>query len=201
MNDPFSYNKNEMHILNNVREVVHIKYHTHAIGGICFGVIASAIISKGAFEPQQMALITTSSLVGSLFPDIDEPQSFLGRKIKPVSRLIKAVLGHRGFIHTPLFCFLLVGFMAFFLCNTPIIDVDISSKIICGFLIGFMSHLILDTITPKGIMWLFPLSRKYFSTQSEWLVKLIILTSTVWFVVSYYDLSPIIKGFIVNMLS
>ena len=46
--------------------------------------------------PPELAL----AALGSLLPDIDEPQSLLGRKLGFIAWPIKLVFGHRGFTHS-----------------------------------------------------------------------------------------------------
>ena len=42
----------------------------------------------------------TLTILGSLFPDIDYPNSILGKKFKPISLLINKIFGHRKFFHS-----------------------------------------------------------------------------------------------------
>jgi len=55
---------------------------------------------------------------------------------------------HRGFLHTPI----ILGVMLiaiYFATRRP--------DICAGFGAGFLSHLLIDTFNPTGIMWLYPL--------------------------------------------
>jgi len=86
-------------------------------------------------------------LLGSLLPDIDTPHSTLGKY-----NLLSYFMSHRGFTHTLLglaiFSFLVYG---------------IFPNISKGFIFGYYLHLLMDFLTPQGIMWLYPFSKKYFS--------------------------------------
>lgn len=90
-------------------------------------------------------------ILGSLLPDIDTPKSKLGKY-----NLLAPVMKHRGRMHTlvtPLFLsFCLYVF---------------SLKAMKGFLFGYILHLMADTLTPMGIMWLFPFSEKYYSLSTK----------------------------------
>ena len=75
-------------------------------------------------------------LIGSLLPDIDHPKAKFGQLIRPINYLFT----HRGFFHTPLFALILWYFSA------PLA-------------LGAASHILLDTLTPKGTMPLHPFLR------------------------------------------
>lgn len=131
---------------------------THLLVGVAAG--AAAAISVPADNHAISAGVFIATTIGSLYPDIDNSQSMLGRKIKPISFIINKLFGHRGFIHTPfnLICLLL-------LMGTPLILTEQYNylPIVIGFAVGFLSHLFLDAITKGGISFLYPFSRKRFN--------------------------------------
>lgn len=61
---------------------------------------------------------------------------------------------HRGILHTPVF--ILFAAVVLYLVTDR-------KEIAAAAGVGLFSHLFLDTITPMGIMWLYPLSATYFS--------------------------------------
>lgn len=85
--------------------------------------------------------------LGSLFPDIDTRYSLLGR-YNPFVFIMK----HRGYTHT------IVGWVVFSLLSSIILN-----NLTWGFVYGYGLHLILDTLTPMGIMWLYPFRKNYYS--------------------------------------
>lgn len=85
--------------------------------------------------------------ISSIFPDIDCVYSLLG-KYNPIAPFMK----HRGFLHTPL------ALSIVFLIMKPL-NIDYYSAVS----FGYLTHLLSDTLTPMGIMWLYPFDRKYFS--------------------------------------
>lgn len=129
---------------------------THLIGGICASSVAVAIIGK----PEAVIPIVSTAVIGSLFPDIDEPNSSMGHKHPIVSAIAKTTLGHRGAIHTPFVMLIIVNVMLF-LVKGLWGESNIGYCLVLGFATGYLSHLLLDLITPKGIMLLYPLSKKY----------------------------------------
>lgn len=83
-----------------------MQYRTHQIGGICAGIVAGVNLVPPPYQLEAMgaiALVTVSSMIGSVIPDIDEPNSIAGRTIWPISKLIKKIFGHRMITHTPIF--------------------------------------------------------------------------------------------------
>ncbi len=125
-------------------------YKTHFLGGICAVAMVNTVV------PMDNVLLTAA--VGgfaALVPDMDKAESKIGNKLGALSEMIESTFGHRGFIHTPILyvvLFLLMG--------------SLPSFISIGFLVGALSHLVLDTFNRTGIMWLFPLTKKKFSLAS-----------------------------------
>ena len=55
--------------------------------------------------------------VGSLLPDIDHPQSVIGKRHKVVSNVTRTAFGHRGVTHSFIGIFVVYGLMLFFQKN------------------------------------------------------------------------------------
>ena len=75
-------------------------YKTHLIGGAQAGVLL-AYLNNGT--PMESTLLIGASLLGSVLPDIDHPDSKLSKKdilAKATSRSLQKVTVHRGFTHT-----------------------------------------------------------------------------------------------------
>lgn len=68
--------------------------------------------------------------IGSLFPDIDEPNSSIGRKTLLLSWFLKRIFGHRGITHR--FIFFLVPLLL-----TIIFENEINNKFAFVFMISF----------------------------------------------------------------
>lgn len=111
--------------------------------GISTG-IAISLISGVAIE--DATLITSTCMIGSIFPDIDNPSSLFGKLTKPISTFIgkaNKLMGHsrehhRGIIHDiGLWIILLILSWNYF----PYLK---------GFFIGGVSHLFLDAFNPSG---------------------------------------------------
>ena len=87
-----------------------------------------------------------------LLPDIDHPKSFLGQRLSWVSKPVARAFGHRGFTHSLLAVF---GALALFYLKVPdswIIPADALQ----GLVLGYLSHILADMLTPAGVPLLWP---------------------------------------------
>jgi len=131
-------------------------FRTHLIFSflICLLIINS-------FDIQNKTIFIIIILMASALPDIDSYKSKVGRKIKPVSFLINLFFRHRGIFHS-----------VFVLILISLLIMLVSHEIAIAFFIGYLSHLILDSLTPKGVMLFYPFSKKrtkgFIRTGSLW---------------------------------
>ncbi len=117
---------------------------THLLFGILSGYFASGFLGFG-----NILLFVAVAAVASLLPDIDHVSSWLGRKLSPFSAVINFLFHHRGFMHSiwvPLLLYFIMG--------------RISSLIAAALLVGYVSHILLDAATTKGIRPFHPLPIK-----------------------------------------
>ena len=81
--------------------------------------------------------------------DIDENESYIGRRIKPLSSAIEFLFKHRGIFHSIFMALLIfLGFWQFGYIQYGY-----------GFFVGYLSHLIADGLTVEGVRIFYPLSR------------------------------------------
>jgi inner membrane protein len=102
-----------------------------------------------------------ANMIGGLAPDIDQPTGALWRKLPAgtlYSRLFTPFLGGHRFLSHSIAGFLLFGFLAHLLLQliSHVLLVNITI-VWWSFLIGYASHLVMDTITREGVPWLFPI--------------------------------------------
>ena len=133
-----------------------MKFRTHLI----FSFLISILIIN-YFNIQNKIVFVAILLIASALPDIDSYKSKLGKKIKPISFLINLFFRHRGIFHSP-----------FLLILISIIISIINIEIAAAFFIGYLSHLVLDSLTPEGVMFFYPFSRKR--------IKGLIRTGSLW---------------------
>lgn len=132
-----------------------MNYKTHINGGILVGLYVS-------IPMQNKPLIHTGIfmggvMLGSLLPDIDHRNSYIGRKVKTASKAINKLAGHRKLFHAPL-VYLLSYSVALGMIKDNLLLIGMS-----GLFLGILSHLILDSFTLGGLPWFYPLSKKRFS--------------------------------------
>lgn len=138
-----------------------MNYITHSIGGIGAGLLALSATGSGSNEIAQVAIIS-GALVGSLFPDIDHQQSYISHKAPVASLAASTVFKHRGFLHSPVFI-LLAGILLTAGSRTMLSGSQLLlvNQFITGFLLGMLSHIILDTFNKQGIPWLWPHKKRF----------------------------------------
>lgn len=106
-----------------------------------------------------------ANMVGGVTPDIDQPTSDLWRKVPAgsiIGKLVKPFFGaHRSLSHSllgvALFAFIADKVLAF-MTTFMIIDTGI---VWSAFMLGLISHLVMDALTKDGIPLLFPISTKF----------------------------------------
>jgi inner membrane protein len=116
--------------------------------------------------PENITLATalvalSANFIGGLAPDIDQPTANLWNRIPAGGiwgRLLSPVLGGHRFISHSILGIFLFGFTLNFILNgissVLLVNMDV---VWWAFMIGFVSHLVMDTITRDGVPWLFPI--------------------------------------------
>ena len=124
---------------------------------LCYG-IAAGVSAAVYLETKSVAVglgVICATIIGNLFPDIDNNKSLIGSKIKIISTITNKFFGHRGFLHSPMLAALI-----FFLLSRRL-----QGEIIYigqSFVFGLIGHLLLDSLTTGGIPLMYPFSRKRF---------------------------------------
>ena len=138
---------------------------THRLGGLATGIALSIAL---AHSPEEAALITGLSILGSLLPDIDNGNSSISWKL-PLTRLIVAIgqftvrfichflpkkiskpilcsIGHRGLSHS------ILGIVLFFFLTAGIsrsigMETHITMLAASAISAGVASHIVLDMLS------------------------------------------------------
>lgn len=116
-------------------------WHTHLAFGLLFGLVSMPFLNSG-----NAYLFIALVLLGALLPDIDQHDSFVGKRASPVSNIVQAVFGHRGIVHSIWGMAAICGLFWYFF----------SRSYGAALALGFFSHLIADGLTKKGINFLHP---------------------------------------------
>lgn len=120
---------------------------SHVAIGLASWVVAAPLLHLSLFDPGSLAL----AVGGSLLPDIDHPQSWVGRRSRPLSTAVSSMLGHRGITHSAIAVIALV-----FLLLYGGYSRATSSALAVG-----LSHLATDMLTPRGLRLAWPFRKTW----------------------------------------
>lgn len=124
-----------------------------------------------AQPPRTVTLATAivavfANLVGGIVPDVDQPTAPFWRNLpvgKYFGRVFGALNGGHRFLTHSLAGLALFGFAAHWLLvvlHPVMASVDIG-LVWWAFMIGMLSHLVMDSFTKEGVPWLLPLPFKF----------------------------------------
>lgn len=123
-------------------------------------------------QPARVVTISTATvavfanLIGGITPDIDQPTAPFWRNLpvgKYFGKIFDKMLGGHRFLTHSILGLALFGFLADLLLIflQPIMgQVDIGI-VWWSFMIGMISHLVMDSFTKEGVPWLLPLPVKF----------------------------------------
>lgn len=123
------------------------------------GAIAGLIIFNPT-EPKAAALTVGIAGISALLPDMDDPNSWAGRMIPVIPRLIKTTIGHRGALHSLMGAVFITALAAFTLRFWHP-QAYVYNHLVPLFVIGYISHLAADSLNPQGVPWLWPLEKHF----------------------------------------
>lgn len=127
-----------------------------AEGHLLFSIACAAFAKNAELTPVLAQgdwwHIVPSAILTCLLPDIDHPKSFLGQRLKWISKPIARAFGHRGFTHSLLAVFAL---LATFYLKVPE-SWFIPADALQGMVLGYLSHILADMLTPAGVPLLWP---------------------------------------------
>jgi inner membrane protein len=107
----------------------------------------------------------SANMIGGLAPDIDQPTAALWRRTRGgsiLAKIISPLLGGHRFISHSIIGLALFGFVLHhvlgLLSNVLLVDMTV---VWWSFMIGFVSHLVMDSFSRDGVPWLFPIPIKF----------------------------------------
>lgn len=118
---------------------------THASCGLLVGALTIEYFHTDLFTS---ITVITLAVISSLLPDICHPQSKIGRRFKLISFFIRMIFEHRTFTHSLLFIAIIVCLL--YVIQTP-------SYYLVTIILGLLSHVILDMLTPRGVKLFYPI--------------------------------------------
>jgi inner membrane protein len=120
---------------------------SHMVLGAALWAVTARAAGLDPAEPVALS----AALAGSLLPDIDHPHSWAGRKFRAISVPLSAVVGHRGITHSLLAVIAGIAALAALGLDQPMAPL----------VVGYLSHLAADGLTPSGVPLLWPSRRRF----------------------------------------
>ena len=117
---------------------------------IAFSQFCLALFSVGSVTEYSTSTAVVAAL-GSLAPDIDNPDSWIGRVLPFISKPVERKFGHRTITHS---------LIAILIILTLLFTLFWQNFIFLPFSIGYISHIIIDCSTVSGVKILYPISLK-----------------------------------------
>ena len=181
------------HVVFGVAGAVAVDSFLHLSGPAVFGgstAVTGALIA-------QKAIFYGFAALGALTPDIDNARSTLGKRLGPLSKGIQHVAGHRRFFHS-IIGLVVMGALIYgaqvgigiALERTGTDSAtrhlgDVLAGVLPGFtsaqglgiafvglLVGYLLHLVADSLTTGGVPWLWPSHARYgFPPNHKWRFK------------------------------
>lgn len=129
------------------------------------------LVAVLAYTPTDLRLSTLllallANQIGGIAPDIDQPTAPLWRNLPEghlAGKVFGKLLGGHRFISHSLLGLALFGWLANLLLHflhplMPHVDIGLAWW---AFMLGYVSHLVMDTITKEGVPWLLPIPIKF----------------------------------------
>lgn len=142
-----------------------MNYKTHKIGGVSAGVLLSATMFCNEIQPLSFiasGLMIYSASLGSVAPDIDKTTTKVGRKffLRPISHYLQNRYGHRTITHALVASIIVFAILLFLAKYMTGFLQFVYFYSMLGFGVGYISHLVLDMLTIRGIPVFYPISHK-----------------------------------------
>ncbi len=140
---------------------------THDLAAVSLlGIVVVSSASTATYSLSTLLIALLANQIGGILPDIDQPTAPLWRNVslaKFAGKIFgKMSGGHRFLTHSLIgvvLAWYLAGMLLLFLSPLmPGVDTDLVQK---AFIVGVLSHLIMDSLTKEGVPWLLPIPIKF----------------------------------------
>ena len=138
------------------------------------------------------------AVIAALIPDLDHPKGYLstGRNWYLIHLAIRRTTTHRRWTHS------LLGSVIFTIAVFPIALVWGAPLNIIPFFIGYLSHLVSDSLNPTGVNWFYPKKKTYGlklirtgSKREEYFQKIILVALVgLWLYDGLYNGGSLFRG-------
>lgn len=177
---------------------------THDLAALTALTISIVVLPMGTMSLGTLTVALLANQIGSAVPDFDQPTAEFYRELPAgslIGKLFAPLLGGHRFISHSLLGMFFIGWgfqvILGYIHNFLLVDMNI---VWWAFMLGFASHLIMDSFTKEGVPWLFPLPYrlgippfKFLRvTTGKFVEKFLIYPSLVlingYIIYEYYDL-------------
>ncbi len=155
---------------------------SHMVLGAAAWIWAAPHLGLPSLDPPAIGL----AIIGALLPDIDHPSSWVGRRLRVISRPLAATLGHRGVTHSAvavLVCLVVLHWQGF---RRATID---------PLVVGYLSHLAADLLTTGGLRLAWPSPRRHaipLCRTGSFGESIIVMSVVIWSAATLLDPHPIL---------
>jgi inner membrane protein len=153
---------------------------SHVVVGAAAWAWAAPHLGLPSLDPASLVL----AVGGALLPDIDHPHSWVGRRVRLISRPLAATVGHRGFTHS---------LLAVFVCFLALRWHGLSRAVVDPVVVGYLSHLGADLLTSSGLRLAWPWPQRYaipLCTTGSAAEPVIVMGLAIWVGVTVLRLHP-----------
>jgi inner membrane protein len=137
-------------------------FYTHSVFAALLSVILMQILNIAGLMFISLFGLTSlqvilGAVLGALVPDLDQRNSKLSRIIPLLSWTIKFIgIKHRGISHS------ILGFIFAAVFSLSLIKLKfISIFLVYGFLLGYLSHILIDLFNSGGVTLFWPINKRY----------------------------------------
>ena len=120
---------------------------SHVVVGLAAWTWVAPHLGLPSLDPMALGLAT----IGALLPDIDHPSSWVGRRLRLISRPLAATIGHRGVTHSAVAVLVCIAVLRWQGFHRATID---------PLVVGYLSHLAADLLTTSGVRLAWPSPRR-----------------------------------------
>ena len=169
-------------------------YATHISFANAIGLVPVIVLACNdmVLKRELIAAYAAALTIGAVIPDIDEPNSHIGKKFTGISEIVNHFFGHRGITHYFIVPAILFALLSIYTPKSPILFVSFF-----GFALGYFLHIIGDSMTVGGIprafypiskqtFWLLPERFRFYTNQTAEFCIILPITSIVEFVEWYF---------------